>query len=153
MTRLDSSKQQQNREPALSGILSFFFMGLGQAYNGQRKKAYMFIGSFPVFMIVYFILRMLFNEPMPAKGEEIDQLSPAYLTTTVMYLIVWIFGIYDAVRTARQINNSEVEPDSDDSPGRSALVFLRTVVLAFVGLIVLVPLLAIMAAMLFGRSR
>ena len=33
------------REPILSAVLSFLYLGLGQAYNGQRRKAYMFFAA------------------------------------------------------------------------------------------------------------
>lgn len=140
---------QQRREPVLAGILSFLFIGLGQAYNGQRPKGYIFFGSMPALVVIYFILHALFNEPMPQKGEELTFSSPSYLIVSIAYFFLWLFNIYDAYQSANKINAGDQAADS--TPGRSAFIFIRTVILSFIAMIITLIVGAILIAVLFRR--
>ena len=123
-------KPKQNREPALAAILSFVFMGLGQAYNSQRKKAYLFFFS-PAFLAVsYLILLKIFNEPLPEKAQRQNLSSPSYLILLISSFSVWAFNIYDAYKSAKRINQGELI--AQQSAGRSAWIFLRSIILSFV---------------------
>ena len=65
--------------PVLAVILSFFVPGLGQFYTGQFLKA-----------IVLFILAVIFG----------------FLSTMLIgipfYLIIWIYSMYDAYKSAQE---------------------------------------------------
>ena len=72
-----------SKNPGLAAVLSFFITGLGQIYNGQIGKGIALIAAAVVSgllctVVVGFIL-------LPA---------------------IWIYGIYDAYKTAERINKS-----------------------------------------------
>ena len=69
------------KNEGIAAVLSFFFTGLGQIYNGQ-------IGKGIVLIIIQFINIMLMF------------FAIGFLT----YGIVWIFGVWDAYNTAKNIN-------------------------------------------------
>ena len=68
------------KNPTLALVLSFFFSGLGQIYNGDTLKG----------VAIYF-----------------GTLSGAFLFI-VPGIIVWIYGIYDAYTTAKKMNEGTV---------------------------------------------
>jgi len=123
---------RQRREPVLAGILSFLYMGLGQAYNGQRYKGYMFFAAIPASVIFYFILHSIFHEPIPKKGEEPSFASPSYIIITICYFCIWLFNVYEAYQSAKRINDGEIMVEA--TPGRSCLTFIITIVLWFIGI-------------------
>ena len=135
------------REPFIAGVLSFFWMGLGQSYNGQRKKGYLFLVSIFVVVILYAILLQVFHESLPKSGEEAPHHSPSYMISVLVYFIIWVLNIYDAQSFARRINRGEITVT--ETAGRSALVFLRSVVLFFLALVVIYIVIIILLALLF----
>jgi TM2 domain-containing membrane protein YozV/RNA polymerase subunit RPABC4/transcription elongation factor Spt4 len=75
----------QHKNPGISAVLSFLFVGLGQIYNGEIAKGliFLFCGIICIFLMLIFI---------------------GY----IFYLILWVFGIYDAYNTANKINSGEI---------------------------------------------
>jgi TM2 domain-containing membrane protein YozV len=73
------------KNPGLAAVLSFFYMGLGQIYNGQIAKGI-------AFMIIYSISWLLIFSII---------LLPIGIVTT---LILFIYGMYDAYKSAEKIN-------------------------------------------------
>ena len=69
------------KNPGLAAVFSFFYMGIGQIYNGQIYKGI-------AFLIAYSISWLLMN------------LWIGYLTTPIL----WFYGIYDAYKSAEKIN-------------------------------------------------
>ncbi len=69
------------KSPGLAAVLSFFFCGLGQIYNGQILKGL-------VFLVAYFI------------SWAMMWIVIGFITTPIM----WIWGIVDAYRVAQRIN-------------------------------------------------
>jgi len=69
------------KNPGLAAVLSFFYMGLGQIYNGQIAKGLVFIVAYTFSWILMIVVI-------------------GFLTTPVM----WIFGMWDAYRSAEKIN-------------------------------------------------
>lgn len=69
------------KNPGLAAVLSFFFAGLGQIYNGQIGKG---IG-----MMVL---------------QAINVLLMWIIVGFITYPIVWIWGIYDAYKSAERYN-------------------------------------------------
>ena len=69
------------KNPGLAGVLSFFWMGLGQIYNGQIAKGVFFIILYGISVLMMFILI-------------------GFITTPIL----WIWGIYDAYVSAEKIN-------------------------------------------------
>lgn len=69
------------KNPGLAAVLSFFWMGLGQIYNGQIAKGIAFIVAYALSWLLMFILI-------------------GWITTPVLF----IFGMYDAYHSAEKIN-------------------------------------------------
>jgi len=71
------------KNPSTSTILSFFFMGLGQIYNGQ-------IGKGIIFIILYGI------------SVALMWVVIGFVTTPIL----WIWGMVDANNSAKKINEN-----------------------------------------------
>ena len=69
------------KNPGLAAILSFFWTGLGQIYNGQIGKGIAFIVIQGINVLLMFIL-----------------------IGFITYPILWIYGMYDAYQTSVKIN-------------------------------------------------
>lgn len=74
-------REQPYKNPAIAAVLSALIVGLGQIYNGQLGKG---IG----FIVLYLI----------------SLASIMVLIGFVLVPIVWIYGIYDAHKTAKEMN-------------------------------------------------
>lgn len=69
------------KNPAVATILSFFFMGLGQIYNGEIAKGVIFIVLYAISWGAMFLLI-------------------GFITTPIL----WIWGMVDANNSAKRIN-------------------------------------------------
>jgi len=69
------------KNPGLAAVLSFFWMGLGQIYNGQIAKGIAFIVAYALSWVLTFVVIGLITTP-----------------------ILFIYGMYDAYRSAEKIN-------------------------------------------------
>lgn len=78
----------EQKSPFLALILSFLFPGLGQFYNGHSKKGIILVVGAIVSVILYVIL-----------------------IGAILYLLIWIYGLYDAYKSAEAINNGVNVPD------------------------------------------
>lgn len=73
------------KNPGVSAVLSFFFTGLGQIYNGQLAKGLTFIAIAVLNVLLAFVLIGFLTGP-----------------------VFWIYGMYDAYRNAERFNRGEV---------------------------------------------
>lgn len=69
------------KNPSVATILSFFFMGLGQIYNGQIGKGIIFIILYGISLALMLIII-------------------GFITTPIL----WIWGMVDANSSAKRIN-------------------------------------------------
>lgn len=69
------------KNPGLAAVLSFFYMGLGQIYNGQIAKGILFIIAYTISWILVVLVIGLITTP-----------------------ILWVYGIWDAYKSAEKIN-------------------------------------------------
>ena len=69
------------KNPGLAAVLSFFYMGLGQIYNGQIAKGIFFIVIYSLSWILVVLLIGMLTTP-----------------------ILFIYGMYDAYKSAEKIN-------------------------------------------------
>ena len=69
------------KNPGLAAVLSFFYMGLGQIYNGQIAKGVAFIVIYTFSWIMIIVLIGLLTTP-----------------------VLWIYGMYDAYKSAERMN-------------------------------------------------
>ena len=73
--------QKTDKNPATAAILSFLFMGLGQAYNGEIAKAVVFLILYAIsIFLTYFMI--------------------GFVTTPIL----WIGSVVDAYRSSQKIN-------------------------------------------------
>jgi TM2 domain-containing membrane protein YozV len=72
---------QPVKNPGLAAILSFFFMGLGQFYNGQFGKGILFIILYGISIGLMFVFI-------------------GFITTPIL----WLWGMIDAYKTAERLN-------------------------------------------------
>ncbi len=75
----------QKKNEGIAAVASFLFVGLGQIYNGQIGKGILFFILGIVFVLLSFVLIGI-----------------------PLYIILWIYNIYDAYNTARQINAGKI---------------------------------------------
>ena len=73
------------KSAGIAAIASFFFPGLGQIYNGEILKGFMFMIIGGVFFLLIFVL-----------------------IGFILYPLFWIFNIYDAYKTAERINAERI---------------------------------------------
>ena len=69
------------KNPGLAAVLSFFYMGLGQIYNGQIAKGIAFIIAYTISWILTAVLIGLITTP-----------------------ILFFYGMYDAYKSAEKVN-------------------------------------------------
>ena len=69
------------KNPGIAAVLSFFWMGLGQIYNGQIAKGIAFIVAYAISWILTAVLI-------------------GFITTPILF----IYGMYDAYRSAVKVN-------------------------------------------------
>jgi len=69
------------KKPGVAAVLSFFFMGLGQIYNGQIGKGIIFIILYGISIALMFVF-------------------VGFITTPIL----WIWGMVDANKSAKKIN-------------------------------------------------
>lgn len=74
---------KNQKSPGVAAVLSFFFSGLGQIYNGEIMKGILFIVCGGISILLMWIL-----------------------IGFLLYPIVWIYGMYDAYKTAVKLNSS-----------------------------------------------
>lgn len=92
---------QSFKNAGLAAILSFFWMGLGQIYNGQIGKGIGFIIAYGISVVLIFIIVGIVTTP-----------------------ILWVWGIYDAYKSAERINTElsqrmqAGQPSQPNQPGQ-----------------------------------
>ncbi|WP_227394376.1 hypothetical protein [Jeotgalibacillus aurantiacus] len=72
------------KNPGIAALLSFFWTGLGQIYNGHIMKGVLMIGLQIVNALLFFLL-----------------------IGFITYPIVWVWGLYDAYKSAERINQEQ----------------------------------------------
>ena len=82
------------KNPGLAAVLSFFFMGLGQIYNGEIAKGVFFIVIYGISWALMVILI-------------------GFITTPIL----WIWGMVDAYRSAEKINRDIARTHPNGGPG------------------------------------
>ena len=86
--RVAPAPLSQEKSVAIAAILSFLFPGLGHLYNGLTKKGVSFIIAYIISAILIFLL-----------------------IGFVLVFIVWIWALFDAIKTTEAINNGEFVED------------------------------------------
>ena len=117
----------------IAALLSFFVVGLGQAYNGQRRKAYAFFACLISFGILFYRLTQVLNMH---NGVGHPLLLPMPFSIFMwLYVFIWFLSIYDASRSAMVINYDGFPIKS--TPKRSLFIFVRNTGLSLLLLFVI----------------
>ncbi|WP_405306447.1 zinc-ribbon domain-containing protein [Methanobrevibacter sp.] len=87
--RVAGISPSQEKSVALAAILSFLFPGLGHLYNGLTKKGVSFIIAYIVSAVLIFLL-----------------------IGFVLMILVWIWALFDSIKTTEAINRGENVEDS-----------------------------------------
>ena len=82
------------KNPGLAAVLSFFYMGLGQVYNGQIGKGIAFIVAYTISIVLIFVVIGIITTP-----------------------ILFIYGMYDAYKSAENINRDLAQRSNIAGPG------------------------------------
>ncbi len=69
------------KNPGVAAVLSFFYCGLGQIYNGQIFKGILMFVAYSISILLMYVMI-------------------GFITTPIL----WIWGMYDAYRKAERIN-------------------------------------------------
>ncbi len=69
------------KNPGLAAVLSFLIVGLGQIYNGQIGKGLLLFG-----------------------GAIVSGLLTMVVIGFITLPVLWVYGIYDAYKTANTLN-------------------------------------------------
>lgn len=91
-----SIKKMKNRKPIISAILSILILGMGQLYNGQWKKAVLFmISIYPILLVLGFT----------------GLFSKFYgLIISLMLIISYVvYVVFDAVSWSRRLNPYQLQ--------------------------------------------
>jgi len=91
--------QKTDKNPATAAFLSFLFIGLGQAYNGETAKAV-------VFLILY------------ALSIFLTFFMIGFVTTPIL----WIWSTVDAYRSSQKMNQVGTARQSPSNASLSRLV-------------------------------
>jgi TM2 domain-containing membrane protein YozV len=98
------------REPILAVVLSLFFPGWGQLYNGKNWDALKFFGAFwGVWLLTQIVFRILSYS----------------IFTSILALVcigIWGYGMYDAYKVADKINKKQ-----ENFSGASRFVWLPVI--------------------------
>lgn len=93
---IERERGPQN-SPGLAAVLSFFYCGLGQIYNGDFGKALLF---FLLYVSCYAasIVSVMSPRLLPYSS------FPAYLVLVPVAVMIWLYGILDAFQGAEKYN-------------------------------------------------
>jgi len=69
------------KNPGVAAVLSFFYCGLGQIYNGQIFKGVLMLVAYSISILLMYVVI-------------------GFITTPIL----WIWGMYDAYRKAERMN-------------------------------------------------
>ncbi|NJD78552.1 MAG: hypothetical protein FIB08_15910 [Candidatus Methanoperedens sp.] len=83
----------KKKKPGLAAIASFFIPGIGQIYSGEVRKGIGFI-----------IIGVIFGSMTLILFWQHRMIGP-FLVSGALYLLFWMYNIYDAYRTAEVINS------------------------------------------------
>ena len=88
-------------------ILSFFFPGLGQVYNGRAKKGVVFFVAIFISSILFIFSPIIFSPIIISALRGLYIIWILVLILPLVILIIWIWGLYDAYKDAERINKGE----------------------------------------------
>ena len=128
-------QRQELRNPWLALILSFLVVGWGQWYNGRTWDGIKLLGT----AIGAYVIMTL----AAALGSGI-LLGLIVLIVICAMTVIWVYGMYNAYKTAERINKGEIT-----FTRKSRLFWLPVAIFV---LAIVVILAAVIAAFIFGMA-
>ncbi len=83
----------KKKNPISAAIASFIFPGLGQIYNGETRKGVGYIMMGVIFVSIWIFLI-----------HDRHIIGPI-LVSSASIILLWISNMYDAYKTAKEINS------------------------------------------------
>lgn len=88
-----------HRDPVVAGALSFLIPGLGQLYNQQGSKGFLFLAGAGASMFIHAGEMDKCEDPFACSGADL---------AAGLYLVNWGTAVVDAAVTAGRINRAQV---------------------------------------------
>jgi TM2 domain-containing membrane protein YozV len=89
------------KSAGVAAVLSFFYIGVGQIYNGEIVKGLLLMLVIPSGVAISFLfgskIAQVTNDPVAFKVIA--------ATAAILFLVLWIWNIFDAYTTAERINH------------------------------------------------
>ena len=92
------------KEPGIAAVLSFFWCGLGQIYNGQIGKGVLMMVAYPICLLISWGGLLALIGGMASTRPDSGSLLPLGLLMLAAAPALWIGGMAGAYRTAERIN-------------------------------------------------
>jgi TM2 domain-containing membrane protein YozV len=102
---MEDKPTRGRKKPTLALVLSAIFPGIGQIYNNQIFKGISLIALNTA--INFLLVKPI--EKLTASGGSIPDNSTLFIIIAyiVAGLVLWVYAMIDAKRTAERINESE----------------------------------------------
>lgn len=94
MSETPAKNPTPKKNPIIAAIASFFIPGLGQIYNGEARKGIGLVLIVIIFASIWFFL----------LREKQLEMTGAILVSSGACVLLWIGSMYDAYKTAKEIN-------------------------------------------------
>jgi len=97
----------RKKSSGLAVLLSFFWCGLGQVYNGRVVWGLILMVIYPfcIILLVKCILGVIGGTEEEAAAKGLIAIIFGIIT-----LMLWVYGMINAREVAEKINRSELEP-------------------------------------------
>jgi TM2 domain-containing membrane protein YozV len=104
---------QKQKSSGVAAILSFFWCGLGQIYNGQIAKGLFMMIFYPPLMWFGIVLSFFGAAAAGGANNSSDQAAGAGAAIFGLGLLaiggsLWVFGMVNAYRTAERLNEAQL---------------------------------------------
>ncbi len=160
------------RKPLQAATLSFLCPGLGQAYNGQKRKGSLFFSAFIFWASIFIIfatnvahwrfptLEFIIYRILPGlgcfrgtAGETSFFASLIAELQKIILFAIWMLNIVDAYRSAGKINSRKIVVDEipEKTTTHFSLMLIRDVIIA--AIIVFVAYMALMRPIMHDMFR
>ncbi len=94
MSETPAKNPTEKKNPIIAAIASFFIPGLGQIYSGEPRKGIGLVLIAIIFASIWFFL----------LREKDPEMTGAILVSSGACVLFWMGSVYDAYKTAKEIN-------------------------------------------------
>lgn len=119
----DTLPRLKRRKPLFALLMSFILPGFGQLYNGELNKALWLFLGFALLTVPAIALIALY---LPASWT-----FPALLVSLLLIVLLWLYGLVDAFRSARRQPDYALKPWQTGSLYALVLIVCSVLALPF----------------------